>query len=62
MSPLVGSDRGLIDFAEATAERFRELQVRVAFLARDIDTGHDRPAPGWLRALLPSNPAFAADR
>ncbi|MEI7055265.1 serine hydrolase [Nocardioides sp. CCNWLW239] len=51
MSPLVGSDRGLIDLAEVTAERFRELQVRVAFLARDIDTGHevgvgvDRPMP-----------------
>jgi membrane fusion protein (multidrug efflux system) len=28
----------------------------------DIDTGHDRPAPGWVRALLPSRPAFAADR
>ncbi|GGU41203.1 serine hydrolase [Nocardioides albus] len=41
MSPLVGSDRGLIDLAEAAVERFRELQVRVAFLARDIDTGHE---------------------
>ncbi|MET8518979.1 serine hydrolase [Nocardioides sp. NPDC004968] len=41
MSPLVGSDRRLIDLAEVTAERFRELQVRVAFLARDIDTGHE---------------------
>jgi len=28
----------------------------------DIDTGHERPAPGWVRALLPSEPAFAADR
>jgi membrane fusion protein, multidrug efflux system len=28
----------------------------------DIDTGHDRPAPAWVRALLPSRPAFAADR
>jgi membrane fusion protein (multidrug efflux system) len=28
----------------------------------DIDTGHDRPAPGWVRALLPSRPAFAAGR
>jgi membrane fusion protein (multidrug efflux system) len=28
----------------------------------DIDTGHERPAPGWVRALLPSRPAFAADR
>ena len=28
----------------------------------DIDTGHDRPAPGWVRALLPSRSAFAADR
>ena len=27
----------------------------------DIDTGHERPAPGWLRALLPSSSAFAAD-
>jgi hypothetical protein len=28
----------------------------------DIDTGHERPAPGWVRALLPSPAAFAADR
>jgi membrane fusion protein (multidrug efflux system) len=28
----------------------------------DIDTGHERPAPAWVRALLPSRPAFAADR
>lgn len=28
----------------------------------DIDTGHERPAPKWVRALLPSRPAFAADR
>ncbi len=28
----------------------------------DIDTGHDRPAPGWVRALLPSPSAFAAGR
>jgi membrane fusion protein (multidrug efflux system) len=28
----------------------------------DIDTGHDRPAPGWVRVLLPSRPAFAAGR
>jgi membrane fusion protein (multidrug efflux system) len=27
-----------------------------------IDTGHERPAPAWVRALLPSRPAFAADR
>jgi membrane fusion protein, multidrug efflux system len=26
----------------------------------DIDTGHDRPAPAWVRALLPSRVAFAA--
>ncbi len=26
----------------------------------DIDTGHERPAPGWVRALLPSRTAFAA--
>lgn len=39
MSPLIGSDRGLIDLAERITERFRDLQVRVAFLARDIDTG-----------------------
>lgn len=41
MSPLIGSDRGLIDLAEATDERFRDLQVRIAFLARDIDTGQE---------------------
>jgi membrane fusion protein (multidrug efflux system) len=28
----------------------------------DIDTGHERPAPSWLRALLPDNSAFASDR
>ena len=28
----------------------------------DIDTGRERSAPGWVRALLPSEPAFAADR
>jgi len=28
----------------------------------DIDTGHERPAPRWVRALLPSGPAFAAGR
>jgi membrane fusion protein (multidrug efflux system) len=28
----------------------------------DIDTGHERPAPAWVRALLPSEPAFAAGR
>ena len=28
----------------------------------DIDTGHERPAPRWVRALLRSRPAFAADR
>jgi membrane fusion protein, multidrug efflux system len=28
----------------------------------DIDTGHERPAPGWVRALLPSRTAFAAGR
>jgi membrane fusion protein (multidrug efflux system) len=28
----------------------------------DIDTEHERPAPGWVRALLPSRSAFAADR
>jgi membrane fusion protein (multidrug efflux system) len=27
-----------------------------------IDTGHERDAPGWVRALLPSQSAFAADR
>jgi membrane fusion protein (multidrug efflux system) len=27
-----------------------------------IDTGHERPAPRWVRALLPSRPAFASDR
>ncbi|MFE6508984.1 serine hydrolase [Nocardioides sp. NPDC057767] len=51
MSPLVGSDRGLIDLAEVAAERFRDLHVRAALLARDIDTGIevgvgvDRPMP-----------------
>ncbi len=28
----------------------------------DIDTGYERPAPRWVRALLPSGPAFAAGR
>jgi hypothetical protein len=28
----------------------------------DIDTGHERPAPRWIRALLPSNSAFADQR
>jgi membrane fusion protein (multidrug efflux system) len=28
----------------------------------DIDTGHERPAPRWVRALIPSEPAFAAGR
>jgi membrane fusion protein (multidrug efflux system) len=28
----------------------------------DIDTGHERPAPGWVRALLSSRSAFAAGR
>jgi membrane fusion protein (multidrug efflux system) len=28
----------------------------------DIDTGHERPAPSWVRALLPDNSAFASDR
>ena len=28
----------------------------------DIDTGYDRPAPKWVRALLPSDSAFASDR
>jgi membrane fusion protein (multidrug efflux system) len=28
----------------------------------DIDTGHERPAPGWVRALLPSRPALALGR
>jgi membrane fusion protein (multidrug efflux system) len=27
-----------------------------------IDTGRERPAPGWVRALLPTRPAFAAER
>jgi len=27
-----------------------------------IDTGHERPAPSWVRALLPSRDAFAAGR
>jgi membrane fusion protein (multidrug efflux system) len=27
-----------------------------------IDTGHERPAPAWVRALLPTRPAFAAER
>ena len=28
----------------------------------DIDTGYERPAPKWVRALLPSNSAFAESR
>jgi membrane fusion protein (multidrug efflux system) len=28
----------------------------------DIDTGYERPAPGWVRALLPSDSAFAETR
>ena len=28
----------------------------------DIDTGYERPAPKWVRALLPDNSAFAEDR
>ena len=28
----------------------------------DIDTGYERPAPKWVRALLPSNSAFAETR
>ena len=28
----------------------------------DIDTGYERPAPRWVRALLPGNSAFAKDR
>jgi len=28
----------------------------------DIDTGYERPAPRWVRALLPDNSAFAEDR
>jgi membrane fusion protein (multidrug efflux system) len=28
----------------------------------EIDTGHERPAPSWVRALLPARAAFAADR
>ena len=28
----------------------------------DIDTGYERPAPRWVRALLPSSSAFAKDR
>jgi membrane fusion protein (multidrug efflux system) len=27
-----------------------------------IDTGHERPAPSWVRALLPTRPAFATER
>ena len=40
-----------------------DLELRAGMSAIvDIDTGHERPAPGWVRALLPSRPAFAADR
>lgn len=28
----------------------------------DIDTGHERPAPAWVRALLPTRSAFAESR
>ena len=40
-----------------------ELELRAGMSAIvEIDTGYERPAPRWVRALLPSRPAFAADR
>jgi membrane fusion protein (multidrug efflux system) len=36
-----------------------ELRAGMSALV-DIDTGYERPAPGWLRALLPARAAFAA--
>jgi membrane fusion protein (multidrug efflux system) len=40
-----------------------DLNLRAGMSAIvDIDTGYERPAPGWVRALLPSGSAFAADR
>jgi membrane fusion protein (multidrug efflux system) len=38
-----------------------ELRIGMSAIV-DIDTGWERPAPRWLRALLPSGPAFAAER
>jgi membrane fusion protein (multidrug efflux system) len=54
----------------------QRIPVRIAIEMRDddpslragmsavveIDTGHERPAPSWVRALLPSRSAFAAGR
>jgi membrane fusion protein (multidrug efflux system) len=40
-----------------------DLELRAGMSAIvDIDTGYERPAPGWVRVLLPSGSAFAADR
>lgn len=36
-----------------------ELRAGMSALV-DIDTGYERPAPGWVRALLPARAAFAA--
>jgi membrane fusion protein (multidrug efflux system) len=38
-----------------------ELRIGMSAVV-DIDTRWERPAPGWLRALLPSGPAFADER
>lgn len=38
-----------------------ELRAGMSALV-DIDTGYERPAPGWVRALLPARAAFAAIR
>jgi membrane fusion protein (multidrug efflux system) len=47
----------------AIEQRGDDLELRAGMSAIvDIDTGHERPAPRWVRALLPSRPAFAASR
>lgn len=38
-----------------------ELRIGMSAIV-DIDTGWERPAPDWVRALLPSGPAFADER
>jgi hypothetical protein len=38
-----------------------ELRAGMSALV-DIDTQYERPAPGWLRTLLPTRTAYAATR